>query len=443
MARARRPAVAEALGSPPGPVHLNLPFREPLVPTGAPLLDTHARIGDEPWTRSAGVRAEVEPRDVADLAELVRAHPRGLVIAGWGAHSDADVVNAFASAAGWPVLADAVSQLRTGPHAVSTYEALLRSEQFSHAHRPELVVRVGAPLTSKIANSWLDADVPHVVVDPHRAWLDPQRATARHVAADADGFLAALTGALGPQREPSPWLASWCAAERSARAAIDQVLDDCDATIDGQIARDLAAAIPDGGTLVVASSLPVRALEWCMAPRTGLQVVANRGANGIDGFVSTVAGVASARSDATPTVALSGDLCFLHDTNGLLHMDKNAATTFVVIDNDGGGIFSFLPQHDLPEFEPLFATPSGVDLVAVARAHNVTAERIDGRPKWHELIAPGGPDVVVIPVDREASVEHHRRMWEAAATRDHTLSARSIVRSSHELCGDERECERV
>jgi 2-succinyl-5-enolpyruvyl-6-hydroxy-3-cyclohexene-1-carboxylate synthase len=207
---------------------------------------------------------------------------------------------------------------------------------------------------------------------------------------------------------------SWSAAERRARAAIDRVLDDCDAAIEGQVARDLAAAIPDGGTLVVASSLPVRALEWCMAPRTGLRVLANRGANGIDGFVSTVAGVAAANEGA-PTVALSGDLCFLHDTNGLLHMDRNAATTLVVIDNDGGGIFSYLPQHDLPEFEALFATPSGIDPVAVARAHGVTAERIEGRAKWHELIADG-PDVVVVPVDREASVAHHRRMWDAAAT---------------------------
>ncbi|MDQ1519733.1 MAG: 2-succinyl-5-enolpyruvyl-6-hydroxy-3-cyclohexene-carboxylate synthase, partial [Actinomycetota bacterium] len=360
-------AVAEAFGPPPGPVHLNLPFREPLVPSGASLVDDSARADGRPWTRTTRVRAEAGPNDIAELAELVRAHPRGLVVAGWGTGADPSTVHRFAAAAGWPVLADAISQLRTGAQTVSTYEALLRSEQFARAHRPELVLRLGAPLTSKVANSWLGVDVPHVVVDPHRSWLDPQRSTAHHVAADANGFLTSLTGALGAQPVHSPWLVSWSAAERRARAAIDRVLDDCDAAIEGQVARDLAAAIPDGGTLVVASSLPVRALEWCMAPRTGLRVLANRGANGIDGFVSTVAGVAAANEGA-PTVALSGDLCFLHDTNGLLHMDRNAATTLVVIDNDGGGIFSYLPQHDLPEFEALFATPSGIDPVAVARA---------------------------------------------------------------------------
>jgi len=407
-------SVAEALGPPPGPVHLNLPFEEPLVPTGAPLVAAPARADGGRWIRTTRVRVEAATSEVAEIADLVRAHPHGLIVAGWGAGADPSVVHRFAAAAGWPVLADAVSQLRTDPQTVSTYEALLRSEEFARAHRPDLVIRLGAPLTSKLANAWLDTDVPHVVIDPHRSWLDPQRSTAHHVAADANGFLTSLTLALGGEPAGSPWLATWSTAERRVRAAIDQVLDDCEAPIEGQVARDLAAAIPDGGTLVVASSLPVRALEWCMAPRTGVRVLANRGANGIDGFVSTVACVAAA-NDGRPTVALSGDLCFLHDTNGLLHTDRSAATTFVVIDNDGGGIFSYLPQHDLPEFEALFATPSGIDPVAVARAHGVTAERVEGRAKWHELIA-GGSDVVVVTVDREASLTAHRRMWDAAAT---------------------------
>src|SRR5262249_8329217 len=147
-----------------------------------------------------------------------------------------------------------------------------------------------------------------------------------------------------------------------------------DEPCDARVARDVAAGVPDGTNLVVASSLPVRALEWCMVPRDGVTVHANRGANGIDGFVSTVAGIAQV---AEPAGALLGDLCFLHDTNGLLAAGAGTPNaTFVVVDNRGGGIFSYLPARDLPEFETLFATPQAVDLAAAARAHGADAEVI-------------------------------------------------------------------
>src|SRR5262249_14733045 len=157
------------------------------------------------------------------------------------------------------------------------------------------------------------------------------------------------------------------------RRAIDGVLDG-DVACEARIARDLAAALPDGHALMVGSSLPVRALEWAMAPRRGLHVLANRGANGIDGFVATTLGIARA---GLPAVGLTGDLGFLHDTNGLLTAAQGAPATIVVVDNDGGGIFGYLPQYELLEFERLFATPAGVDVVAVARAHGVAAERVE------------------------------------------------------------------
>jgi 2-succinyl-5-enolpyruvyl-6-hydroxy-3-cyclohexene-1-carboxylate synthase len=202
-------------------------------------------------------------------------------------------------------------------------------------------------------------------------------------------------------------------AETQAREAIDRTLD-AQGPCEGLVARDLAVALPDGANLVVASSVPVRALEWCMAPRAGLHVFANRGANGIDGFVSTVVGVAGA-SSSSPTVALCGDLCFLHDVNGLLGATEPA--TFVVIDNEGGGIFSYLPPAELPEFEALFATPHGLDLVEVARAHGAHAERIDAIGELLEaVLAPHDrPRVFVVPVDRNASVDRHRALWDAVA----------------------------
>jgi len=348
----------------------------------------------------------------------VRAHPRGLLVAGWGAGVDRVVAERFARAAGWPVVADPLSQLRTGSHAVSTYEALLRTDAFARSHRPDLVVRVGAPVTSKITNAWLD-DVPTVLVDPDDAWLDPRRGAHERVRAEPGALFDELTDALA---EPSPgaWLADWLDAERRARRALDGVIDD-DIACEGRIARDVAAAVPGGGALVVASSLPVRALEWCMAPRPDLRVLANRGANGIDGFVSTVFGVASAH--AGRVVALCGDLCFLHDTNGLLAsggsgtLGARPPATFVVVDNDGGGIFGYLPQHDLAEFETLFATPQSVDLVAVAHAHGVAAEHTEltAVPK---LVADGADTarVLVVSVDPGAALEQHARGWREVAT---------------------------
>jgi 2-succinyl-5-enolpyruvyl-6-hydroxy-3-cyclohexene-1-carboxylate synthase len=390
-------AYAAAVGRPPGPVHLNLPFREPLVPNGA------ARVDPATGPRTTRGHAAPEPADISRIARLLRSHPCGVVVAGWGAHAAPAVVQRFAQAAGWPVLADPLSQLRTGPHAISTYDALARTPPLP---RPELVLRVGAPLTSKVANAWLRT-VPHVLVDPDDACLDPDRTAVERVVADPEALLDALAHELdAPVAEG--WLQRWLDAEHTAR----EVVEACDAPIEGRIARDVAAAIPEGGSLVVASSLAVRALEWCMAPRAGLRIYANRGANGIDGFNSTVAGIARATPSA-PVVALAGDLCFLHDANGLTGLPPNA--TIVVFDNDGGGIFSHLPQHGLPEFEQLFATPHGLDVVAVARAHGVRAERVTAETSWDACVA-GTTQVAVVPIDREVSRRAHRALWDAVVT---------------------------
>ncbi len=412
-------AVAESREPNPGPVHLNLPFREPLLPTGAPLADAAGRADGRPWTVSSVAVREPRGADVEQLAELVRGNPRGVLVAGWGCAVAARTAERFAAAAGWPVLADPISQLRTGPLAISTYESLLRAPGFAGAHRPDLVVRVGAPLTSKIANSWIEPTIVQVLVDPDDGWLDPQHAVSFRVAADAERLLDAVADTLGePSRAASPWLAGWLDAERSARSAIDATLDGSSGLSEGLVARDVAAALPDGAALVVAASLPVRALEWCMAPRAGLRVLANRGANGIDGFVSTVVGVAQA-GGPTPTVGLCGDLCFLHDVNGLLGATGGA--TVVVLDNDGGDIFSYLPPAELPEFEWLFATPHGLDLVEVARAHGAIAERIDHIGKLAEALAAPNLSssdavrVLVVPIDRGASVARHRDLWDAVA----------------------------
>jgi 2-succinyl-5-enolpyruvyl-6-hydroxy-3-cyclohexene-1-carboxylate synthase len=405
-ARSWRPfasrAVAEALGPPAGPVHLNLPFREPLVPRGASLIDVPGRERGETWTRAAPVRRVPDDTTIGQVEELVRANPRGVIVAGTGANVGVETVTRFAMAAGWPVFADPLSNVRAGQFAISAYEALARASTYATAHRPELVLRLGAPLTSKHTNAWLEG-VPQVLVDPDGAWLDPTHEAMVRIAADGDLLLDALARVLTPGAPETPWLEEWCGAERRARAAMNALLDADDIPCEATIARDVARSVPHGGRLAVASSLPVRALEWCMEPRDDLRVSANRGANGIDGFVSTVIGIARA---AGPVTAVCGDLCFLHDSNGLLGVPAATPATFVVIDNNGGQIFSYLAQHDLPEFEQLFATPQGVDLAAVARALGaVVGDGDTDGPRMR---------VVVAKVDPDASRAKHARMWDAA-----------------------------
>ncbi|MGI9023406.1 MAG: 2-succinyl-5-enolpyruvyl-6-hydroxy-3-cyclohexene-1-carboxylic-acid synthase, partial [Acidimicrobiales bacterium] len=334
-------AVAESLGPPAGPVHLNLAFREPLVPTGAPLVEAPGRADGAPWVVSTSNRRPPDPDDVERLAESVRGTSRGVLVAGWGAGAEPAAVTRFAAAAGWPVLADTISGLRTGPHAVSTYDALLRHGPFADDHRPDLVVRLGAMPTGRATPAWLDGSVRQVLVDPDHSWLDPRRAAAARVVGDPTAVLEAGTDRLGAA-PATEWLAGWLDAEAAARQTIDALLDSWDEPFEGRVARDVVGCLPEGATLVAGSSMPVRDLESFARARDGLKVVANRGASGIDGFTSTVLGVASAT--AGPVVALCGDLTLPHDLGGLLDASRGGLDEkIVVLDHDGGGIFSFLP----------------------------------------------------------------------------------------------------
>ena len=416
-------ATATATARPAGPVHLNLGFREPLVPTGEPPLECEGRADGAPWVSVHRSRRGPTAELVADLVRRAHGAARGLIVAGWGTDVPPGLLDALARALGWPLLADPISGARAGLNAISTYEPLARAG-FLDNHPPDLVLRFGAPLTSKVLTAWLDPGVPQVMVDGDGAWLDPTRAAAEVV--DVDGellvreVLDALPSPSGTGPRPSAWLDEWLAAERTARDAVDRAVDGWPEPFEGRIARDVVGALPDGSNLVVASSMPVRDVEAFAGPRHGVRFFANRGVNGIDGFVSTVLGIATA-SALRPTVALVGDLCFLHDSNGLLRAaERGVDATFVVVDNAGGGIFSFLSQAEHgAHFESLFATPQGVDLVALATVHGVPATRVEKAlhvvPALYDALAAGGVRVVVVPVDRAENVIRHRAVWDAVA----------------------------
>jgi 2-succinyl-5-enolpyruvyl-6-hydroxy-3-cyclohexene-1-carboxylate synthase len=428
-------AWAEATGPPAGPVHLNLAFADPLVP---PAVGGEARLAGEPsagraggapWTATPARVRSAAPGDVAELAGAVRANPRGLLVAGWGADLDPAAVDAFAAAGGWPVLADPLSGARRGPAAISTYDGLVRAARFAAAHRPSLVVRVGGAPTSKALTAWLDESIPQVLVDPSEGWADPARAASLRLSADPSDLLAATAalltddgpGPAGWSGDPaSPWLREWLETERLAREAIDGLLEEWAEPFEGRVARDLVGWVPAGGTLVVGSSMPVRDVDAFARPREGLRFVANRGLSGIDGFVATALGVAAAGDE--PVVALCGDLTLLHDASSLLGAaGRSRGAVLVVIDNDGGGIFSFLPQAQLPGdlFEPLFGTPHGLDLTALAAAARVPARVVEKAadlvPALDAALDGGGTQLVVVRSDRAGNLARHRAVTEAVA----------------------------
>jgi 2-succinyl-5-enolpyruvyl-6-hydroxy-3-cyclohexene-1-carboxylate synthase len=334
-------------------------------------------------------------------------------------------VQRFAAAAGWPLLADPISGLRRGD-AISTYDALLRAPGFAEGHRPDAVLRLGGPPTSTLLARWIASGGPTWLIDPDDVWLDPDRAASVRAVCDADDLLDRATRALVAAPDPpGEWRDEWTRVERVARRALDDACDAMPQPFEGRIARDAVACLPEGSTLVVASSMPVRDVDAFAMPRDGVEIIANRGTNGIDGFVSTVLGVGAARR-GSPVVGLLGDLCLLHDVNGLVGAaTRGIDATLVVLDNDGGGIFSFLPQaHSddvtATDFELLFGTPHGTDLGALAAAHGVPCHEIrcsDELPgAIHAALESGGVRIVRVPGDRASNVAQHEVVWEAVSS---------------------------
>jgi 2-succinyl-5-enolpyruvyl-6-hydroxy-3-cyclohexene-1-carboxylate synthase len=416
-------AEAQGLAGPPGPVHANLAFREPTVPLAddgraPPAAFTHPLDGRErgrPWLATSRAPRVLADEDLAALADRLSATARGLVVTGQDTDDPEDVVG-LAAALGWPVIAEPGSGARCGA-AISTAHHLLSHAGFAAAHRPELVLRVGRSGISPAVSRLLADDVPQLLLDAEGAWADPDRRVAELVVADVGDTCRRLTRQVtGPVDDG--WLTSWTDAERRARDILDAALDAHEQPSEPRIARDVVAHLPEGATLVAASSMPIRDLDRHAPPRSGVRVLANRGASGIDGFVSTVLGVALV--EPGPVVALAGDLSLLHDANGfLLSPDAEGVdATFVVVDNDGGGIFHFLPQAGFPaSFERVFGTPHGRDLADLARLHRLgyrAVERAGDLPAaLDEAVEAGGVRLVHLRTDRHANVEVQRELTAA------------------------------
>jgi 2-succinyl-5-enolpyruvyl-6-hydroxy-3-cyclohexene-1-carboxylate synthase len=393
----------------PGPVHLNLQFREPLIGESDNLPKQLKLIASERVFAKKNSRFYFVKRK--KFLQLIRKQ-RVLVIAGADV-SDGSALLQLANKMGWPVLADPRSGARVENNEVviSAMDSMLRDDQFAKTHKPEVILRFGAPLVSKVVNSWLAASkASQIVVTATPVLIDPEQMTKLHIVSDVKAISTWTSNT--HRNEDRAWLTSWSGAEAKAQDAINSALTNDISLSEPAVARAVYRSIPDRSNLFVSSSMPIRDVEWFAAPRDRLQVYANRGVNGIDGVVSTAIGVALHTN--RPTFLLIGDLAFLHDSNALVNVaTRNIDLRIILVDNCGGGIFSFLPQAtsmDSSKFEKVFGTPHDTDLLLLAKAHGLKTTLITTLEQLLETMMVNGPQVIQISTDRSENVRVHERI---------------------------------
>jgi 2-succinyl-5-enolpyruvyl-6-hydroxy-3-cyclohexene-1-carboxylate synthase len=445
--QAAREALEATRADPVGPVHVNCPFEEPLSPSLD--LELPAPSG-ETLDLPTRPEAELTVEEADRLATLVSGARGAVVMGAWPGDVSSEAAF-WSETLGWPVLAEPTSTARLPGWCLAAGQSLIGDVTWGRHHRPDVVIQVGAAPTTRVTQSFVAAAERLVVADRWHLDPDPERLATWRIAVDPDALGRALadrpvdqagaigvldnhpddeTGAMWARRlhpAPADWIDSWRSADRRAREALDGFLDGIDEPFEPRIARDVAATIPDGGTLFIGNSMPIRDLDLAMAPREGLRVLANRGASGIDGQVSTALGVSAAGPRSGPvewsaatTVALLGDLTFLHDLGAIAwNARRGLDCTFVVVRNGGGEVFSLLPQRGLPEHRELFVTPHGADLGVLTRASGAAhtlVERASALPHaLADATAAGGLHVIEVAVDPVVSVEQRDALRSAVS----------------------------
>lgn len=415
-------ALAEAAGPPAGPVHINLPFREPLTPSPGEVPQAA-----QPDGAPAAVRRGHALPDgglAEGLAERLRSARRPLLVAGElrGGAGLRRPLGDLLRRLDAPLLAEPTSQLRVqgAVGLVPAYDALLRDSEWASAHQPDLVLRLGAPPTSKALSRLIaHAGAPVVVVEPD-GWRDPDQLASEFVRCEPEPLLAAATSLLSARDGAAAWQSAWCEAGSAAMAALTARLAE-PPLHEGQVVQALAGALPDAARVVIGSSMPIRDADTFWPPALpGQHFLANRGASGIDGLVSTGLGAVAAVPE-TPTVFLLGDLSLYHDMNGLWAVRRHGLrAVIVVLDNDGGGIFNFLPPSEHPDvFEELFGTPLGLRMEDVARLYGLEFCAVEAAADLpgalRAALSCERSVMVCVRFERAGSVAGHRACWEAVS----------------------------
>ena len=411
-------AVAEATAADPGPVHINLPLREPLRPVHQELGDLAGSLGalgrssGEPWSVVARAQPQAE-----DLHAAISAAKHPVIVAGEQHQPGlAQAITDLASATGVPVFADALSQLRRKDLAaqapiIAAYDLILRSKPARSQLAPDLIVCVGQLPTSKPLRQWLTgSDCRQIVIDPRGRNQDPSRRASDFWVCDPLTSFAAAAGSAVGRSAATGWTSSWERFELVAQSAIDHALGEEPFPLEPAVYRSTLGSLEGGATIFVSSSMPIRDVEaYAPIGRDDVRYLANRGTNGIDGVISSALGV-RAPYDCDRVILLTGDLALLYDASALAIAQRHdLPLTIVCVDNSGGGIFSFLPLAEHEEhFDELIATPSGVDIEALVKAYGLDYSAPRDVDSLRAAIAR--PGFVHIRTERAANKAAHDRI---------------------------------
>jgi 2-succinyl-5-enolpyruvyl-6-hydroxy-3-cyclohexene-1-carboxylate synthase len=435
-------SVALTMAVPAGPVHLNMPFREPLTPESLPgqrllapeLRERAAWSGRADGAPYVAVKDAplgiISDEDVRQLARRLGTISDGLIVVGPGVRPElAGPLLALAERLDYPILADPLSSLRSqsghrhAEHVIASYDAFLRLDRVVARLKPQIVLRFGAMPTAKPFLLYLKhyADCPQIVIDGQSDWQEPTQYASELIHADPLNLCLAFEKILAEYVDfkRSSWLTTWQSIEQATRETLHAAIQTFESLFEGRIFTELATLLPEQATLYVGNSMPVRDLDtFFWQSEQAIHIMGNRGANGIDGVVSSALGASAAGGQKKATVLVIGDLSFLHDLNGLLaaHLHK-LNLTVILVNNDGGGIFSFLPQAAHPEyFEQLFGTPTGLDFRPAIQMYGGSYTRINTWEEYREAvrksIGQGGLHVVEVCTERESNVRMHRQLWQ-------------------------------
>ncbi len=417
-------AAAMAKRSPAGPVHLNFPFREPLVPQldRQDLFELSER--KDGFVNVHPGQLVLQEEDCSQIAESLSEANKGIIVCGPMVNADfPEAVIQLAKRLNFPIVADPLSQLRSGLHdgslVIDTYDSFLKNDDAKRALRPDVIIRFGAMPVSKPLTIFMkeNSDARQIIVDGGAGWRDPSMLSTEMVHCNEVQFCKSVIPYL-KSSENNQYAPLWKEINDLTKSKLAEI-NEVDELSEGKLFYQLSELLPEGSTLFVGNSMPIRDLDtFFHFNQKGIRVMANRGANGIDGTVSTALGAAAL---SQPLYLVLGDLTFFHDLNGLIASKQYGIDiNILLINNNGGGIFSFLPQAGHPKnFEKLFGTPLDLDFSHAIKMYGGQYDQISD---WGHFISvfkrnkeTTGLKVMEITTNRDKNVAEHRELWDSVS----------------------------